>query len=299
MTTEQSQNEGGALRRKKTALGRGIEALIPDIDPVPSDASGEYFTCDVRLIRPNPFQPRIRFSQEELDELSRSILEQGILQPLMVRKAETGYELIAGERRLRAAKIAGLNEVPVVVKNVSDGQLLEISIIENIQREDLNALEEAEAYNRLMDEFHLTQEDVAARVGKSRPAIANFLRLRQLPEPIKASILEGTLTMGHARALLGADTPAQQSAAWKAVIARGLSVRETEVLVKRFKNQKPEDRESPPKSFDVYLNSLANDLSQDFGTRVKIKRKGRKGRVEIEFYNNDDLDRLIGLLKRT
>ena len=299
MTIESSQNESGPLKRKKMALGRGIEALIPDIDPAPSDSSGEYFTCDVRLIRPNPFQPRIRFSQEELDELSRSILEQGILQPLMVRKAETGYELIAGERRLRAARMAGMNEVPVVVKNVSDGQLLEISIIENIQRQDLNALEEAEAYNRLMDEFHLTQEEVAVRVGKSRPAIANLLRLRQLPEPIKASLLDGTLTMGHARAILGADTPAQQNAAWKTVIAKGLSVRETETLVKRLKNQKPEDRNSPSKSFDVYLSSLANDLSQDFGTRVKIKRKGRKGRVEIEFYNDDDLDRLIGLLKRT
>jgi ParB family transcriptional regulator, chromosome partitioning protein len=300
MTTEPFQNEGGPLKRKKMALGRGIEALIPDIDPAQSsDSSGEYFTCDVRLIRPNPFQPRIRFSQEELDELSRSILEQGILQPLMVRKAETGYELIAGERRLRAARMAGMNEVPVVVKNVSDGQLLEISIIENIQREDLNALEEAEAYNRLMDEFHLTQEEVAVRVGKSRPAIANFLRLRQLPEPIKASLMDGSLTMGHARAILGADTPAQQNAAWKAVIAKGISVRETEALVKRLKNRKPEDRSPPPKSFDIYLGSLANDLSQDFGTRVRIKRKGRKGRVEIEFYSDDDLDRLIGLLKRT
>jgi ParB family chromosome partitioning protein len=241
----------------------------------------------------------MRFAQEELEELSRSILEQGILQPLMVRKAETGYELIAGERRLRAARMAGMNEVPVVVKNVSDGQLLEISIIENIQREDLNALEEAEAYNRLMDEFHLTQEEVAVRVGKSRPAVANFLRLRQLPEPIKAGLMDGSLTMGHARAILGADTPAQQLAAWKAVIAKGLSVRETESLVKRLKNQKPEDRNPPPKSFDVYLGSLANDLSQDFGTRVRIKRKGRKGRVEIEFYSDDDLDRLIGLLKRT
>ena len=299
MTAEQSQNEGRSLKRKKMALGRGIEALIPDIDSARSDSSGEYFTCDVRLIRPNPFQPRIRFPQEELDELSRSILEQGILQPLIVRKAETGYELIAGERRLRAAKMAGISEVPVVVKNVSDGKLLEISIIENIQRQDLNALEEAEAYNRLMDEFHLTQEDVAVRVGKSRPAIANFLRLRQLPEQIKASILDGTLTMGHARALLGADTQAQQYAAWKAVLAKNLSVRETEALVKRLKNQKPEDLNPPPQSFDVYLSSLADDLSQDFGTRVKIKRKGRKGRVEIEFYNDGDLDRLIGLLKRT
>ena len=298
MTTEQSPNEIGPLKRKKMALGRGIEALIPDIEPDDGNSSGEYFTCDVRLIRPNPFQPRIRFAPEELDELSRSILEQGILQPLMVRKAETGYELIAGERRLRAARMAGLDMVPVVVKNVSDGQLLEISIIENIQREDLNALEEAEAYHRLVEEFHLTQDEVAARVGKSRSSVANFIRLRQLPEPIKASILDGILTMGHARALLGADTAAQQNAAWKAVIAKGLSVRETESLVKRLKNQKPETTPPPPQSLDVYLNSLADNLSQDFGTRVHIKRKGQKGKVEIEFYSNDDLDRLIGLLKR-
>lgn len=299
MTTETSQNESGASKRKKSALGRGIEALIPDIDPVRSDASGEYFTCDVRLIRPNPYQPRIRFSQEELEELSRSLQEQGMLQPLMVRKAETGYELIAGERRLRAARMAGLNEVPVIVKNVTDGQMLEMSIIENIQRQELNALEEADAYNRLMDEFHLTQEEVALRVGKSRPAIANFLRLRQLPDPIKTSILDGQLTMGHARALLGADTPSQQQAAWNAVLAKGLSVRETEALVRRLKLQKPEAPPPTPKSVDIYLDSLAGDLSRDFGTRVRIRRKGRKGRLEIEFYSNDDLDRLIGLLKRT
>ncbi len=298
MTTEQSPNEIGPLKRKKMALGRGIEALIPDIEPDEGNSTGEYFTCDVRLIRPNPFQPRIRFAPEELDELSRSIQEQGILQPLMVRKAETGYELIAGERRLRAARMAGLDMVPVVVKNVSDGQLLEISIIENIQREDLNPIEEAEAYHRLLEEFRLTQEEVAARVGKSRSAVANFLRLRQLPEPIKTSILDGMLTMGHARALLGADTAAQQNTAWKAVIAKGLSVRETESLIKRLKNQKPEAQPPPLKSIDVYFNSLADNLSQDFGTRVHIKRKGQKGKVEIEFYSNDDLDRLIGLLKR-
>jgi len=222
-----------------------------------------------------------------------------MLQPLMVRKAETGYELIAGERRLRAARMAGLNEVPVIVKNVTDGQMLEMSIIENIQRQELNALEEADAYNRLMDEFHLTQEEVALRVGKSRPAIANFLRLRQLPDPIKISILDGQLTMGHARALLGADTPSQQQAAWNAVLSKGLSVRETEALVRRLKLQKPEAPPPTPKSVDIYLDSLAGDLSRDFGTRVRIRRKGRKGRLEIEFYSNDDLDRLIGLLKRT
>lgn len=298
MTTEQSPNTVGSAKKKKMALGRGIEALIPEIDPDEGVSSGDYFTCDIRLIRPNPYQPRIRFTEEELEELSRSIEAQGVLQPLMVRKADTGYELIAGERRLRAARMAGLDMVPVVVKDISDGQLLEFSIIENIQREDLNALEEAEAYHRLMDEFQLTQEEVSARVGKSRPAIANFLRLRQLPEPIKASILDGTLTMGHARALLGADTPAQQNAAWKAILSKNLSVRETEALIKRLKTAKPEADPPPPSSVEVYLNNLAQGLSQDFGTRVHIKRKGRKGKVEIEFYSDEDLDRLIGLLKR-
>lgn len=297
MTIKTSQDEKMPFRRKNTGLGRGIEALIPDIDPVGND-SKEYFICDVRLISPNPFQPRIRFSQEELEELSHSIIEQGILQPIMVRKAETGYELIAGERRLRAAKIAGMNEVPVVVKDVSDAKLLEISLIENIQRQDLNALEEAEAYSRLMSDFGLTQEEVAIRVGKSRSSVANFIRLRQLSEPVKASILDGQLSMGHARALLSADTEAQQNVAWKAVISKGLSVRETEALIRRLKKSKP-DKSLLPRQDEIYLTSLAEDLSRNFGTSVKIKRKGSKGRVEIEFYSNDDLDRLIDLLKRS
>ncbi len=297
MTIKTSQDEKMPFKRKNTGLGRGIEALIPDIDPVGND-SKEYFICDVRLISPNPFQPRMSFKQEELEELSQSIIEQGILQPIMVRKAVTGYELIAGERRLRAAKIAGFNEVPVVVKDVSDAKLLEISLIENIQRQDLNALEEAEAYSRLMSDFGLTQEEVAIRVGKSRSSVANFLRLRQLSEPVKASILDGQLSMGHARALLSADTEAQQNAAWKAVISKGLSVRETEALIRRQKKSKP-DKNPLPRQDEIYLISVAEDLSRNFGTSVKIKRKGGKGRVEIEFYSNDDLDRLIDLLKRS
>ncbi len=298
MTTNTPCDEPLPAKRKKMALGRGIEALIPEM--AFSDAEdGEYLSCDVHQIRPNSFQPRMRFKPEELEELSRSIKEQGVLQPLIVRRAETGFELVAGERRLRAAKMAGLSHVPVIVRDVPDAQLLELSIIENIQREDLNALEEAEAYHRLMTEFGLTQEEVAARVGKSRPAIANFLRLRQLPEPIKASILDEQISMGHARALLAADTAAQQNAAWRAVITKGLSVRETENLIKRLKAQKPEEETPLPSSDDIYLNRLADELSLNFGTRVQITRKGEKGKVLIEFYTSDDLNRLIALLKKS
>jgi ParB family chromosome partitioning protein len=298
MTTNTPCDEPFPAKRKKMALGRGIEALIPEM-AFSDMEDGEYLSCDIHQIHPNPFQPRMRFKPEELEELSRSIKEQGVLQPLIVRRAETGFELVAGERRLRAAKIAGLSHVPVIIRDVPDTQLLELSIIENIQREDLNALEEAEAYHRLMTELDLTQEEVAARVGKSRPAIANFLRLRQLPEPIKASILDEQISMGHARALLAADTAAQQNAAWRAVITKGLSVRETENLIKRLKAQKPEEETPLPSSDDIYLNRLADELSLNFGTRVQITRKGEKGKVQIEFYTSDDLNRLIALLKKS
>ncbi len=182
-TTNNKVTRSGSKKTKKIALGRGLDALIPGIDTV-EDRSKEYFQCDIELIRPNRFQPRLRFSDDELEELSRSIKEHGIIQPLLVREDDNGYELATGERRLRAAKIAGLSHVPVVVKNITDSDLLEMSIVENIQREDLNPMEEAEAYNMLITEFDLTQDQVAVRVGKSRSAVANFLRLRQLPEQI-------------------------------------------------------------------------------------------------------------------
>ncbi len=283
---------------KKMALGRGLDALFPDIGKPEQPAAADYFQCDVELIRPNPFQPRSHFSEEELLELSRSIEAQGILQPLIVRKAEVGYELIAGERRLRASKLAGVRQVPVVVKAVSDTELLEMSIVENIQRENLNPMEEAEAYRRLLNEFHLTQDQVAGRVGKSRSAVANFLRLCQLPEPIKTSLSRGVLSMGHARALLGADTPAQQNTAFQTVIAKNLSVRETEALVKRLREQPEKPPPALKSSDEIYFESIAEDLSRHFGTKILIKRNGQRGKVEIEFYNNDDLDRLLRLLKQ-
>ncbi len=284
-------------KTKKIALGRGLNALLPDIEHLES-VSKEYFQCDIELIRPNRYQPRLRFSEDELEGMARSIKEQGIIQPLLVRKDENGYELVTGERRLRAAKKAGLDQVPVIVKTITDTDLLEMSIVENIQREDLNPMEEAEAYYQLIAKFDLTQDQAAARVGKSRSAVANFLRLRQLPEQIKASIMDDTLSMGHARALLGASNSAQQNAAWRAVVSKGLSVRETESLIKRLKAKTKKPKKSSTGSEQRYLLSLADDLSRHFGTKVQIKRHGQKGKVEIAFYNNDDLDRLLSLLKQ-
>jgi ParB family chromosome partitioning protein len=288
----------GKVKHKKMALGKGLDALIPGIEKE-EDAKRDFFYCDIDLIRPNRFQPREAFSEEDLQELADSIKAQGVLQPLLVRKDDAGYELIAGERRLRASKRTGLTQVPVVIKRVTDDKLLEMSLVENIQRENLNPIEEAEAYHRLITQLNLTQDQASARVGKSRSAVANFLRLRQLPDQIKDSITDGTLSMGHARALLGAETSAQQMAAWRAVVARKLSVRETENLVRRLKSEKKKPRVSISRSEQLHLTSLAEDLSRHLGTKTLIKKNGQKGKVEIEFYSNDDLERLIERLKQT
>ncbi len=279
------------------ALGKGLGALIPAVESAKEEK--DYFFCDIDLIRPNRFQPRLNFSEEDLQGLTDSIKTQGILQPLLVRPDDSGYELIAGERRLRAAKRAKLTQVPVVLKRVSDDKMLEMTIVENIQRENLNPIEEAEAYHRLISQLDLTQDQASARVGKSRSAVANFLRLRQLPDQIKTSITDGTLSMGHARALLGAETPAQQLGAWRAVVSKKLSVRETENLVRRLKSEKKKPQASINRSEQTYLTSLAEDLSRHLGTKTLIKKDGQKGKVEIEFYSNDDLERLIDRLKQT
>lgn len=283
-------------KRKKMALGRGLGALLPDIDDL-EETSKEFFLCNMELIRASRYQPRIRFSKEELGELSRSIQENGVIQPILVRKIDNGYEIIAGERRFRAAKMAKLSKIPVLVKDIEETRLLVTSIVENIQREDLNPLEEANAYHRLMQELHLTQAQVSAQVGKSRSAIANFLRLRQLPKEIKAQIMDRALSSGHARALLGVETSTAQIQICSMIIQKGLSVRETEKLIRKLKSQeKPSKKVGNP--FIPYFSDLADDLSRHFGTRVEIKRHGKKGKVEIEFYSDDDLDRVIGLLKQ-
>lgn len=295
---EADKTADGQAKRKKQALGRGLGALIPDIERS-EERPRDFFYCDITRIQPNRFQPRQQFFEAELEELSQSIKEQGILQPLLVREENDGFQLIAGERRLRAAKKAGLTQVPVIIKRISDSKLLELSIVENIQRANFNPIEESEAYHRLITEFNLTQDEAANRVGKSRSAVANILRLRQLPEAIKTSIQDGALTMGHARALLGTSNNTQQLAAWRVVIKKGLSVRDTEDLVRALKDEKKKPKVSRKNPEDHYLLSLAEDLSRHFGTKVTIKRRGLKGKVEIEFYSNDDLDRLIGRLQQT
>ncbi|MGD9122100.1 MAG: ParB/RepB/Spo0J family partition protein [Desulfobacterales bacterium] len=292
------KSKGGLAGRKKQALGRGLGALIPEMDKS-AEPPRDFFYCDIERIQPNRFQPRQQFPEAELEELSQSIKEQGILQPLLVREENDGYELIAGERRLRAARRAGLTQVPVIIKRITDSKLLELSIVENIQRANFNPIEESEAYHRLITEFHLTQDEAATRVGKSRSAVANFLRLRQLPEVIRTSIQEGELSMGHARALLGTTNPTQQLAAWRSVVKKGLSVRETENLVRALRGEKKKPKVSRKSTEDHYLLSLAEDLSRHFGTKVSIKRRGLRGKVEIEFYSNDDLDRLIRRLQQT
>ena len=284
-------------KRKKLALGKGLGALIPDISAT-GDMEADYFYCQVSLIRPNRYQPRKKFKEKELAALSASIKEQGIIQPLLIRRLEDGYELVAGERRLRAAKLAGYRDVPCVIKDLTEKQLLEMSLVENIQRENLNPMEEADAYHRLITEFELTQEEAARHVGKSRSAVANFLRLKQLPESIKESIVDGVLSMGHARALLGISNKAQQSAVWRAVVAKGLSVRETESLVNRLKKEPGDSRKRKEGSDEIYFTNISEELSRSFGTKVKIRRRGQKGKVEIEFYSNEDLDRLLHLLNQ-
>ncbi|MFA6009844.1 MAG: ParB/RepB/Spo0J family partition protein [Desulfobacteraceae bacterium] len=284
--------------RKKQGLGRGLSALIPEPE-MPVDGSADYFMCDIDLIEPNRYQPRRIFSDAELSDLSQSILEQGVIQPLIVRKADSGYELVAGERRLRASKMAGLESIPVVVRDLTDKEMLEMAIVENIQREDFTPMEEADAYQRLIDEFDLTQDQVASKVGKSRPAVANFLRLRQLPLHIKDSINKQEISMGHARALLGAENPSQQDKAWKIVIAKSLSVRETEGLIRRMKKALEEKKPAEHGTSEVYFSQLSEKLSRDFGTKVQINRKGRKGKVEIEFYSDSDLDRVLALLGKS
>ncbi|MGD8993478.1 MAG: ParB/RepB/Spo0J family partition protein [Desulfobacterales bacterium] len=295
---ETKKSSGALAKRKKQALGRGLEALIPEMEKS-TEPPKDFFYCDIERIHPNRFQPRQQFPDAGLEELSQSIKEQGILQPLLVCEENDGYELIAGERRLRAAKLAGLTQVPVIIKRITISKLLELSIVENIQRANFNPIEECEAYHRLISEFHLTQDEAAMRVGKSRSTVANFLRLRQLPEAIRISIQKGELSMGHARALLGTPNPTQQLAAWRSVVKKGLSVRETEDLVRALKGESKKPKVSRKNAQDHYLFSLAEELSRHFGTKVTIRRRGLKGRVEIEFYSNDDLDRLIKSLQQT
>lgn len=268
-------------------LGRGLGALIPAAEG-PKGASN--FFVEVGRISPNALQPRRAFDEAKLEELAASIRDRGVIQPLIVRRNGDGYELIAGERRLRAAMKAGLKEVPVVVREASDNDSLQLALIENLQREDLNAIEEAQAYRRLQEEFHLGQEEIAQKVGKSRPAVANSMRLLQLPEEVQRDLIEGKLSAGHARALLSLERDTLISAAAREVIAKGLSAREVEKLVRKLKGARRTKRAAG--LLDPDLRSFTEKLQRCLGTKVRVVHRGNRGKIEIDYYSLADLDRI-------
>ena len=312
------------MAEKRPALGRGLSALIPEAPaappPAPQAAPAPMkdttpTEVDLDLIAPNPYQPRLNFDEAKLEELAQSIRANGLIQPIVVRRSpgvksgsgsasagasgvsSTPYEIIAGERRWRAAQRAGLLRVPVVVKDVPDEKLLEVALIENIQREDLNPIDEALAYRRLIDDFHLTQEALASAVGKDRSSVANFLRLLKLPESVRKDVATGALSMGHARALLAIEQEAALEGAAREVIERKLSVRETEALAKKANEPAPQplspaaEAEAAEPS-DVHTRKAEETMRLSLGTRVHIRRKGKGGRIEIDFVSEDELHRL-------
>src|ERR1044071_2027818 len=288
------------MAMQKKGLGRGLGALIPSAESK-AESRPEPTTLEVAVdrITPSPFQPRRTFDEAKLEELAGSIRNQGIIQPLVVRRKDDGYELIAGERRWRASMKAGWSRVPVVIREASDHEALQLALVENLQREDLNPIEEASGYHRLQEEFHWSQEEMADRVGKSRPAIANSLRLLSLPAEVQQEVVAGNLPAGQARALLGLHTEPLIISASREVIAKGLSTRETEKMVRNLLVGRKRRRAAP--LLDADLKSLVENLQRALGTRVRLIPKPRtnKGRIEIEYYTLPDLERLIQSITKT
>ncbi|CAM3588658.1 MULTISPECIES: ParB/RepB/Spo0J family partition protein [Brevibacillus] len=273
-------------------LGKGLNALITSNLIEEGEQVKE---VPISEIRPNPYQPRKEFEPAAIEELAQSITEHGIVQPLIVRKSIKGYDLVAGERRLRAAKSIGLKNVPVIVKSYSDQQLMEIALIENLQRENLNPLEEAEAYGKLISHHEYTQEQLAKKVGKSRPHVANMLRLLQLPEKIRHLLSTSAITMGHARALLTVEKEQVQLQLAKDVIDKGLNVRQLEEMVKQLTVSRETKKKKPSKNEPVLIE-MEEKLRSRFGTSVKIKKGTKRGKIEIDFYSPEDLQRILDIL---
>ena len=294
------------MAEKRPALGRGLSALIPDAAAAEPRAQARQISSienptelDIDRLVPNPRQPRVAIDDLKLDELAQSIRANGVIQPVIVRKSAASlnaapgaarYEIVAGERRWRAAQRAGLLKVPVVVSDISDDKLLEVALIENIQRENLNPIEEAQAYRRLADDHRLSQDEIATAVGKDRATVANYMRLLKLPDEVRNDLVAGALSMGHARALLGLADEAAQRRVARETVSKRLSVRETEAMVRRETEAKP----APPEPAKVDPNTRAAEerLRLTLGTRVRIVRKGKSGRIEIDFVNEDELQRI-------
>ncbi len=298
-----SSNPGG--KKSKHGLGRGLDALLgQDLAPVAAPESHDMgvevkpedkvLSIPLERLSPNPFQPRKVFTDEGLRALASSINQHGIMQPLVVRPTAGGYQLIAGERRLRAAQLAGLLEVPVVVRKATDQQALVLALLENLQRADLNPMEEAKAYQRLVDEFTFSHEDIAQGIGKDRSTVSNTLRLLNLPALLQEDVMQGRLSQGHGRALLALDSEAKMRAVRDRVLAAGLNVRATEKLVKDL--LKPARPVAKAAREEAHWQDLAARLQQGLGTKVEIKRQGKKGKLVLHYYSFEDLDRLLALL---
>jgi ParB family chromosome partitioning protein len=276
----------------KPSLGKGLGAMFPDL----LDHIGEkpaFILCGIEELRPNRFQPRRAFNDEDQRELVASVKKSGIIQPIVVRKSETGYEIIAGERRWRAAQAAGLKDVPIIIRQADDREVAELSLIENIQREELNPIEEANAYQTLLTHFSLSQEEIAARVGKDRTTVANTVRLLKLPEAAKQALITKGISAGHARALLALNLPAEQTQALQVIQKKGLNVRETERLVQNLKKL-PARKRSPQK--DLFLQDLEREIASRLLASVNIRAGKRAGIIEIRYANAEELNRLALLL---
>ncbi len=290
------------MSAKRPALGRGLSALIPNTPPPPPrepDATERprASELDIDLLAPNPRQPRLQMDDGKLEELAQSIRANGVIQPIIVRRVGEQYEIVAGERRWRAAQRAGLLKVPVALRDVPDDKLLEVALIENIQRENLSPIEEAQAYRRLTDDLQMSQEAIAAQVGKDRATVANYMRLLRLPAEVRTALNEGALSMGHARALLALSDEAAQRRVGRDVIARGLSVRDTEALVRRESTPGKDATVTPePRRIDPNTRAAEDQLKIALGTRVRIVRKGKGGRIEVDFTSEDELQRVFDLL---
>lgn len=277
-------------------LGRGLDALIPSLGV---DEEESVQDVGVKEIRPNPYQPRKHFEEGALEELKLSIQEFGILQPLVLRKSVKGYELVAGERRLRAAQLAGLDRVPVIIKEFTDEQVMEIALIENLQRENLNAMEIAQAYQKLMGTFSLTQEELADKVGKSRPHVANFLRLLNLPQEIQDYVSRGTISMGHARALLALEEDDLKIQLAEEIMDKDLSVRQVEEWIRKMEQAKNVSRETKKVEKGKFLEDIEERLRFTFGTSVQIKPgKENRGKIEISYFSEEDLERILEILQK-
>jgi ParB family chromosome partitioning protein len=276
---------------QKQALGKGLGALIPDLSALDDSEKKALGITEIALdkIVPNEYQPRKVFNDAKLQELAASIKEQGVIQPIIVHRSGGGYQLIAGERRWRASRLAGLKTIPALIKEATKRELLEMALIENIQREDLNPLEAAEAYKRLQDEFKLTQEDLAKRVGKERSTVTNFLRLLGLPKEVKQDLAAGALSMGHAKALLSLDRARDQFQVAALIVKKGLSVRESEALASRLKNPPKEKKNRQHQE----LKAVEEKLRKTLGTKVSITSKSKGGRIVIEYYSPEELDRIL------